>query len=170
MPTLYSRYVTSDDEFFKTSNDKFVRFSESTWLNIWNDKILDPIRAFLKQEFGGDMPVYTGKFKDMGNQSIRLEPVGSELIERLSNAELREYIIDVSYTFKEQNVKKDTWDHIMRQISHIEALFHENMNNTYFDGRLLDTLINEKTEEEDNIEGLNVIHWEWRGKYLGNIS
>ena len=25
-------------------------------------------------------------------------------------------------------------------------------------------------EDEELIEGLNVIRWEWRGKYLGNIS
>lgn len=141
-----------------------------TFENIWETKILDPIRSFLNIEFAGTIPIYTGSFKDMGSQSIRLQPIGSTSIDRMASAELREYILDVSYTFKEKSVKKDTWEHIMRQVSHIEALFFNNMNNTFFDGILHESLINNKTEEEALIEGLNVIRWEWRGKYLGNIT
>lgn len=141
-----------------------------TFENIWDDKILDTIRSFLNEEFAGSIPVYTGEFKDMGNQSIRLNPVGSDLIERMATGETREYILDVSYTFKEKTVKKDTWEHILRQLSHIEALFFQNINNIFFDGQLLSCRINELEEDEALIEGLNVMRWEWRGKYLGNIS
>ena len=141
-----------------------------TFVNIWDNKILDTIRTFLNNEFAGSIPVYTGKFKDMGNQSIRLNPVGSDLIERMATGEMREYIIDVSYTFKEKAIKKDTWEHILRQVSHIEGLFFQNQSNTFFDGRLLTCRINEIETDEALIEGLNVMRWEWRGKYLGNIS
>ena len=141
-----------------------------TFVNIWDDKILDTIRSFLNEEFAGSIPVYTGEFKDMGNQSIRLNPVGSDLIERMATGETREYILDVSYTFKEKTIKKDTWEHILRQLSHIEALFFQNINNIFFDGQLLSCRINELEEDEALIEGLNVMRWEWRGKYLGNIS
>ena len=141
-----------------------------TFENIWDDKIFDTIRSFLNEEFAGSIPIYTGDFKDMGNQSIRLNPVGSDLIERMTTGETREYILDVSYTFKEKTVKKDTWEHILRQLSHIEALFFQNMNNIFFDGNLLSCRINELEEDEALIEGLNVMRWEWRGKYLGNIS
>tara|TARA_R100000742_G_C4241764_1_gene61327 strand:- start:294 stop:725 length:432 start_codon:yes stop_codon:yes gene_type:complete len=141
-----------------------------TFQNIWNDKILDPIRSFLNTEFAGTIPVYTGAFKDMGGQSIRLNPIGSDSIERMASAELREYILDVSYTFKEKNIKKDTWEHIFRQVSRIEALFFSNMNNTYIDGDLEESRVNEKTEEEELVDGLNVVRWEWRGMYLGNIT
>ena len=141
-----------------------------TFENIWDDKILDTIRSFLNEEFAGSIPVYTGEFKDMGNQSIRLNPVGSDLIERMATGETREYILDVSYTFKEKTIKKDTWEHILRQLSHIEALFFQNINNIFFDGQLLSCVINELEEDEALIEGLNVMRWEWRGKYLGNIS
>ena len=65
------------------------------------------IESILNDEFAGSIPVYTGDFKDMGSQSIRLNPVGSDLVERMTTAELREYIVDVSYTFKEKMVKKD---------------------------------------------------------------
>ena len=141
-----------------------------TFVNIWETKILDTIRSFLNEEFAGTIPIYTGDFKDMGNQSIRLNPVGSNLIERMTTAELREYIIDVSYTFKEKMIKKDTWEHVLRQVSHIEALFFQNQKNTFFDGRFETTRINEKQEAEEAIEGLIVIRWEWRGLYLGNLS
>ena len=141
-----------------------------TFVNIWEDKILDTIRTFLNNEFAGSIPVYTGNFKDMGNQSIRLNPIGSDLTEVLTSGEVREYILDVSYTFKEQIIKKDTWEHILRQVSHIEGLFFQNQNNTFFDGRLLTCRINEIEEDEALIEGLNVMRWEWRGKFLGNIS
>jgi len=141
-----------------------------TFVNIWDDKILDTIRTFLNDEFAGSIPIYTGKFKDMGNQSIRLNPVGSDLIERMSTGEMREYILDVSYTFKEKTIKKDTWEHILRQVSHIEGLFFQHQSNTFFDGRLLTCRINEVEEDEALIEGLNVMRWEWRGKFLGNIS
>lgn len=141
-----------------------------TFVNIWETKILDTIRTFLNAEFAGSIPVYTGDFKDMGTQSIRLNPVGSDLIERMTTAELREYILDVSYTFKEKMVKKDTWEHILRKVSHIEALFFANQKSTYYNGRFVSTRINDKQEAEEEIEGLNVIRWEWRGLYLGNIS
>ena len=141
-----------------------------TFVNIWETKILDTIRKFLNTEFAGTIPIYTGTFKDMGNQSLRLDPVGSDLTDTLLVGETREYILDVSYTFKEKSVKKDTWEHILRQVSHIEALFFSNINNTYFDGRLQSCRINEKTAEEEAIDGLNVIRWEWRGQYVGNIS
>jgi len=141
-----------------------------SFTNIWETKILDTIRTFLNNEFSGSIPVYTGDFKDMGNQSIRLNPVGTDLIERMTTAELREYIVDVSYTFKEHQVKKDTWEHILRQVSHIEALFFQNQSNTFFNGRLETNRINQKETAEEAIDGLNVIRWEWRGMYLGNIS
>tara|TARA_R100000734_G_scaffold7674_1_gene6142 strand:+ start:934 stop:1365 length:432 start_codon:yes stop_codon:yes gene_type:complete len=141
-----------------------------TFVNIWETKILDTIRTFLNNEFAGTIPVYTGNFKDMGNQSIRLNPVGSDLIETLTTGEIKEYIIDVSYTFKEKTIKKDTWEHILRQVSHIETLFFQNRNNTFFDGNFVTFRVNELEEDEELIEGLNVMRWEWRGKYLGNIS
>lgn len=145
-----------------------------TFTNIWETKILDTIRTFLNNEFAGSIPIYTGNFKDMGNQSIRLSPIGSDLLRiDTTKAETREYIIDVSYAFKEKVVKKDTWEHILRKLSHIEALFHDNTTgsgSTFYNGRLETSRINDKTDEEADVEGLNVVRWEWRGTYSGNIT
>ena len=138
--------------------------------NVFKDKILDTIRSFLNTEFAGTIPVYTGSFKNMGSQSIRLTPVGNDLVENLSTGEIREYIVQVAYYFKEKSVKRDTWEHILRQISRMENLFNDNLNNTYFNGRLVSMRINELEDEEAEIEGLNAIKWEFRAMFLSNVS
>ena len=138
--------------------------------NVFKDKILDTVRSFLNTEFAGTIPVYTGSFKNMGSQSIRLTPVGNDLVENLSTGEIREYIVDVAYYFKEKSVKRDTWEHILRQISRTENLFNDNLNNTYFNGRLVSMRINELEDEEAEIEGLNAIKWEFRAMFLSNVS
>ena len=138
--------------------------------NVFKDKILDTIRSFLNTEFTGTIPVYTGSFKNMGSQSIRLTPVGNDLVENLSTGEIREYIVEVAYYFKEKSVKRDTWEHILRQISRMENLFNDNLNNTYFNGRLVSMRINELEDEEAEIEGLNAVKWEFRAMFLSNVS
>ena len=138
--------------------------------NVFKDKILDTIRSFLNTEFTGTIPVYTGSFKNMGSQSIRLTPVGNDLVDNLTTGEIREYIVQVAYYFKEKSVKRDTWEHILRQISRMENLFNDNLNNTYFNGRLVSMRINELEDEEAEIEGLNAIKWEFRAMFLSNVS
>ena len=138
--------------------------------NVFKDKILDTIRTFLNTEFAGTISVYTGNFKNMGNQSIRLTPVGNDLTQKLSTGEIREYIVDIGYYFKEKALKRDAWEHILRMVSRIENLFDDNQNNTYFNGRLVSMRINEKTAEEEEIEGLNVVKWDFRAMYLTNVS
>ena len=138
--------------------------------NVFKDKILDTVRSFLNTEFAGTIPVYTGSFKNMGSQSIRLTPVGNDLVDNLTTGEIREYIVDVAYYFKEKSVKRDTWEHILRQISRMENLFNDNLNNTYFNGRLVSMRINELEDEEAEIEGLNAIKWEFRAMFLSNVS
>ena len=141
-----------------------------TFENVFKDKILDTIRSFLNTEFAGTISVYTGDFKNMGNQSIRLTPVGNDLTQTLVPGEIRDYIVDVGYYFKEKALKRDVWEHILRMVSRIENLFDDNRSNTYFNGRLANMRINEKTAEEEEIEGLNVVKWEFRGMYLSNVS
>ena len=141
-----------------------------TFTNVFKDKILDTIRSFLNTEFAGALSVYTGNFKDMGTQSLRMTPVGNDLVNNLSTGEIREYIVDIGYYFKEKTLKRDVWEHILRQVSRIENLFDDNLNNTYFNGRLTTMRINEKTAEEEEIDGLNVIKWEFRAMFLSNVS
>ena len=140
-----------------------------SFTNVFKDKILDTVRSFLNTEFAGTIPVYTGGFKNMGSQSIRLTPIGNDLVDNLTNGEIREYIVEVAYYFKEKSVKRDTWEHILRQISRMENLFNDNLNNTYFNGRLVSMRINELEDEEAEIEGLNAVKWEFRAMFLSNV-
>jgi hypothetical protein len=141
-----------------------------SFTNVFKDKILDTVRSFLNTEFAGTIPVYTGGFKNMGSQAIRLTPIGNDLVDNLTNGEIREYIVEVAYYFKEKSVKRDTWEHILRQISRMENLFNDNLNNTYFNGRLVSMRINELEDEEAEIEGLNAVKWEFRAMFLSNVS
>jgi len=141
-----------------------------SFTNVFKDKILDTVRSFLNAEFAGTIPVYTGNFKNMGSQFIRMTPVGNDLVDNLTNGEIREYIVEVAYYFKEKSVKRDTWEHILRQISRMENLFNDNLNNTYFNGRLVSMRINELEDEEAEIEGLNAVKWEFRAMFLSNVS
>ena len=100
-----------------------------TFTNVFKDKILDTVRTFINTEFAGTISVYTGNFKNMGNQSIRLTPIGNALVENLTSGEIRDYIVEIAYYFKEKALKRDAWEHILRQISRIENLFNDNLSN-----------------------------------------
>ena len=57
--------------------------------------ILDKLQSVLRTEFGNTLPVYVGEVNEKaGSQYLRLDPVGSELVEYNVNAELREFTIN----------------------------------------------------------------------------
>jgi len=140
-----------------------------TFTNVFKDKILDTIRSFLNEKFASAISVYTGDFKNMGNQSIRITPVGNELVSYTTTGEVREYSVEIAYYLKEKAVKGDFWAHFLLQISIIENLFDDNTSNTYFNGKLASMVINDKNEEEA-IDGLNVVKWDFNAMYVNNVS
>lgn len=140
-----------------------------TFTNVFKDKILDTIRSFLNEKFASAISVYTGDFKNMGNQSIRITPVGNELVSYTTTGEVREYSVEIAYYLKEKAVKGDFWAHFLLQISIIENLFDDNTSNTYFNGKLASMVINDKNEEEA-IDGLNVVKWDFNAMYANNVS
>ena len=169
MATSFQYYQWENmDVVFQNELRNWEYFVQET--NVFQEKIIDTIGTFLNNEFAGTMAVYTGYFKNVGNQSIRLTPIGNELIDKLSTGEIREYALEIAYYLKEKAVKRDAWEHIMRQVSRIENLFNDNLNNTYFNGRLDSMIINDKTEEEEGVDGLNVVKWDFNAMYLSNIS
>ena len=141
-----------------------------TFTNVFKDKILDTIRSFLNDKFASAISIYTGNFKNMGNQSIRLTPVGNELVRYTTTGEVREYSVEIAYYLKEKSIKGDFWAHLLRQISIIENLFDDNTSNTYFNGKLASMVINDKTDEEEAIDGLNVVKWDFNAMYINNVS
>ncbi|MFQ6611351.1 MAG: hypothetical protein ACE5D7_11230, partial [Fidelibacterota bacterium] len=92
--------------------------------------------------FKGILSVYVGDKVPEGNTFIRIEPISSTLISSDSIMETRRYSVDIWYYFVDKNVKSTTITHVLRFVSRIEALLHDNMNNTYFNGRTETTEIN----------------------------
>ena len=105
--------------------------------NNWKN-ILDKLESILEIEFKGALPVYKGKDVPKGvNQAIQIIPESSVLTEYNATSETREFSILLRYVFAEANVNEKALDHILRQVSRIEALIHDNVsmtlsNNTKF--------------------------------------
>ena len=141
-----------------------------TFTNNWKN-ILDKLRSILRTEFKGALPVYIGEKGNEGTQFLRLDPVGSEMLEYNVTSESREFTINVFYYFAEHNVKKTALDHVLRYTSRIEALIHDNTSVTLSDSSNLYNCRMETTElNPDEESGVYVVQWEWKGQHTGNIS
>ena len=141
-----------------------------TFTNNWKN-ILDKLRSVLRTEFKGTLPVYIGDEGSEGSQFIRLDPIGSEFIEYMHSSESREFTISVFYYFAEHNLKKTALDHVLRYVSRIEALIHDNTSVTLADSSNLYNCRMETTElNPDEESGVYVVQWEWKGQHTGNIS
>ena len=134
--------------------------------------ILDKLRNILRTEFKGALPVYIGhESAQASSQFVRLDPVGSELVSYMSSAELREYNIVMYYYFVDKNIKKSSLDHVLRYMSRIEALIHDNIKITLSDStfafncRVESTALNSLEDENEY-----VVEMIWKGQHLGNTG
>ena len=134
--------------------------------------ILDKLRNILRTEFKGALPVYIGhESVQASTQFVRLDPVGSELITYMVNAETREFTINMYYYFLDKNIKKTSLDHVLRYVSRIEALVHDNISMTLTDStdvfncRVESTALNSLEDENEY-----VIEMIWKGQHLGNAG
>ena len=139
--------------------------------NNWKN-ILDRLEFILESEFKGALPVYKGKDVPKGvNQAIQIIPESSVLTEYNATSETREFSILLRYVFAEANVNEKALDHILRQVSRIEALIHDNVSMTLsnstkaFNCRFESTTLN--TDEES---GAYITEWDWKCQYLANIN
>ncbi len=138
--------------------------------------ILDKLRNILRTEFKGALPIYVGhESAQASSQFLRLDPVGSELTEYNTNGEIREYTVNMYYYFLDKNIKKTSLDHVLRYVSRIEALVHDNTSTTYtnensvtenlFNCRIESTTLNSLEEENEY-----VVEMAWKGQHLGNLD
>ena len=139
--------------------------------NNWKN-ILDKLESVLETEFKGALPVYKGKDIPKGvNQGLQLIPTGSVLTEYNANSETREFSITVRYVFADANVNERALDHILRQISRIEALIHDNVAMTLSDSSNAFNCRFESTDlNTDDESGVYVTEWAWKCQHLGNVS
>lgn len=134
--------------------------------------ILDKLRNVLRAEFKGSLPVYIGhETKEVSTQYLRLDPIGSTLLELNAHSETREFQINMFYYFADPNVNKTSLDHVLRFVSRLEALIHDNITMTLTDNTVSFNCRIESTElnalEDDNEY---VVQFEWRGQHLGNTG
>ena len=134
--------------------------------------ILDKLRNILRTEFKGALPIYVGhESAQASSQFLRLDPVGSELTEYNTNGEIREYTVNMYYYFLDKNIKKTSLDHVLRYVSRIEALVHDNISMTLTDStdafncRVESTALNSLEEENEYI-----VEMAWKGQHLGNLD
>ena len=142
-----------------------------TFTNNWKN-ILDALESILETEFKGALPVYKGDTIPAGvNQALQLIPTGSVLSDYNTTSETREFTIEVRFIFNEANVKETALDHILRQVSRIEALIHDNVTMTLSDSSSAFNCRFESTElNADEESGIYVVEWEYKCQHLGNIA
>ena len=134
--------------------------------------ILDKLESIIETEFKGALPVYKGNAIPKGvNQAIQFIPIGSQLSEYNTTSETREFTIEIRFIFNEANVNETALDHILRQVSRIEALIHDNVSMTLSDSSSAFNCRFESTElnaEEES--GIYVVLWDYKCQHLGNVG
>ena len=140
-----------------------------SFTNNWKN-ILDKLESVLRTEFKGALPVYRGNKAPAGSTYLQLIPSGSELLEYNVTSETREFTIQILYYFLEANVKESALDHILRIVSRIEALIHDNMAMTLSDSSNLFNCRMQSTTLNAGDEDMYVVEWEYKCMHLGNIS
>ena len=142
-----------------------------TFTNNWKN-ILDKLESVLESEFKGALPVYKGNTVPKGvNQALQLVPTGSVLSEYNTTSETREFSITVRFIFAEVNVKESALDHILRYVSRIEALIHDNVAMTLSDSTRAFNCRFETTDlNTDEDSGIYITEWAWKCQHLGNTG
>ena len=142
-----------------------------TFTNNWKN-ILDKLESVLETEFKGALPVYKGKDIPKGvNQALQLVPTGSVLTDYNATSETREFSVTVRYVFADANVNERALDHILRQVSRIEALIHDNVAMTLSDSSDAFNCRFESTDlNTDDESGIYVTEWAWKCQHLGNVA
>ena len=142
-----------------------------TFTNNWKN-ILDKLESTLETEFKGALPVYKGNSVPKGvNQALQLIPTGSILLEYNATSETREFSVTVRFIFAEVNVKETALDHILRYISRIEALIHDNVAMTLADSSNAFNCRFETTDlNTDEESGIYITEWAWKCQHLGNVG
>ena len=146
-----------------------------TFTNNWKN-ILDKLESVLRTEFKNALPVYVGETNEKaGSQYIRLDPVGTELLEYNVSSETREFSVNIFLYFGDKSDSRTTLDAILRLVSRVEALIHDNVAMTYtnensateslFNCRMETTSLDAEADSE-----FYVVLWDFKVMHMGNIS
>tara|TARA_Y100001963_G_scaffold81712_1_gene113300 strand:- start:679 stop:1128 length:450 start_codon:yes stop_codon:yes gene_type:complete len=146
-----------------------------TFTNNWKN-ILDKLESVIETEFKGALPVYKGNSIPKGvNQALQLIPTSSVLSTYNATSETREFTIEVRFIFNEANVNETALDHILRQVSRIEALIHDNVAMSYTNENsqtenVFNCRFNSTELNADEESGIYVVIWDYKCQHLGNLG
>ena len=137
--------------------------------------ILDQLESLLESEFKGSLPIYKGNSVPNGvNQALQLTPVGSTLLDYMTNSETREFSVSIKFLFNEININEKALDHILRQVSRIEALVHDNPTLTLADStKAYNAMIGDldfNVDKEEEYEDYFVVGWDLSCEHLSNFG
>ena len=142
----------------------------TSFTNNWKN-ILDKLENVFRTEFSNALPVYTGEVNEKaGNQYLRFDPVGSELLEYNVTSETREFSINMFMYFGDKSESRTKLDAILRLVSRIESLVVDNISMTLSDStsafncRIESTLL-DAVEDTENY----VVLFDYKCMHLGNV-
>ena len=143
----------------------------TSFSNNWKN-ILDKLENVFRTEFSNALPVYTGEVNEKaGNQYLRFDPVGSELLDYNVTSETREFSINMFLYFGDKSESRTKLDAILRLVSRIESLVVDNISITLSDStnafncRIESTLL-DAVEDTENY----VVLFDFKCMHLGNVS
>jgi len=128
----------------------------TSFTNNWKN-ILDKLQSLLRAEFGNTLPVYIGENEKAGSQYLRLEPKGSDLVDYMTNSETREFSIDMFLYFGDKSDSRTALDAILRLVSRVESLIHDNIiitlsdSTTLYNCRIESTDLNQEDSEFNTV-------------------
>ena len=142
-----------------------------TFVNNYSN-ILDKLESILETEFKGALKVYKGNTIPKGiSQAVQLIPRSSILSAYNVTSETREFTIEIRFVFNEANINETALDHVLRYVSRIEALIHDNVTMTLSDSSNAFNCRFESTDlNADEESGIYVVVWEYKCQHLGNVG
>ena len=141
-----------------------------TFTNNWKN-ILDKLGNIFRTEFGNSLQVCIGNEDMDSNSYIRFVPVSSNLDGYMVSSETRTFTVLMVYVFKNPNVKKRALDHVLRFVSRIEALVHDNIAMTLADStRAFNCRLNSTQLDTGGDENTYVVNWTWQCQHQSNLS
>ena len=137
-----------------------------TFTNNWKN-ILDKLGNIFRSEFGNSLQVCIGNEDMDSNHYIRLVPVSSSLDDYNVSSETRTFSVLLIYVFKNPNVKKKVLDHVLRFVSRIEALMHDNISMELADtSRAFNCRFESTQLDAGDSESSYVVSWNWKCQHL----
>jgi len=132
-----------------------------TYNTVWWDKVLNPIKNIIKNEFPHFSTYISESYKPMGNISFRLFGISSTLLQRHHKSEIREYEIEIAYYLKDAGERERTYEKIYRDMDRLNTLVFKNRTysgtgGVFFDMKMDSISIDDKDDIEETIADLFV--------------